>query len=183
MNLCFTETIEDYPGYLICRDGRVLSLARKTKRTGNKTHKGINHLTIPGKILKSLLDKSNGYYSVRLSRNGKTKKLYIHTLLGKAFIPNPENKRCINHINGDKTDNRLSNLEWVTHWENNDHSLNVLKKNVKDKSVVQMANGKTIKIFPKLKDVKKDGFSISPIGQRCRGNIKGSYRGFNWVFK
>lgn len=59
--------------------------------------------------------KSNsGYIQVRLSKEGKYYYKYVHRLLAEAFIPNPNNYRTINHINGDKTDNTLSNLEWVS---------------------------------------------------------------------
>jgi len=50
----------------------------------------------------------------------------IHRLVAQAFIPNPENKRTVNHKNGIRDDNRLCNLEWTTHSENNIHSFKVL---------------------------------------------------------
>ena len=61
-----------------------------------------------------------GYMVVSLCKNGKQKKVFVHRLLATAFIPNPENKRCIDHINGIRDDNRLENLRWVTHQENMD---------------------------------------------------------------
>tara|TARA_R110000787_G_scaffold34474_3_gene89199 strand:+ start:188 stop:655 length:468 start_codon:yes stop_codon:yes gene_type:complete len=60
----------------------------------------------------------NGYMEVSLCKNGKRKKFYVHRLLAIAFIPNPENKPCVDHINGVKDDNRLENLRWLTIKEN-----------------------------------------------------------------
>ena len=59
-----------------------------------------------------------GYMRIELSKNGKPKQLFVHRLLANAFIPNPENKKCVDHINGIRDDNRLENLRWVTHKEN-----------------------------------------------------------------
>ncbi len=66
---------------------------------------------------------SRGYLKVCLSFCGKSKKYYAHRLVAQAFIPNPDNKREVNHINGIKTDNSVKNLEWVTSKENNAHAV------------------------------------------------------------
>ena len=63
-----------------------------------------------------------GYLRVTLYKDGKTKNHYVHVLVAKAFIPNPEGKRQVNHINGDKADNRVENLEWLTPSENIHHA-------------------------------------------------------------
>ena len=59
-----------------------------------------------------------GYLRLRLTKNGKGKQFQIHRLVAEAFIPNPENKPYIDHINTDRTDNRVENLRWVTNKEN-----------------------------------------------------------------
>ena len=81
--------------------------------------------SLSGKILTNILDTS-GYYRVKLVCNdGISRKFLVHRLLAQVFIPNPENKPCVNHIDGDKTNNSLSNLEWVTVLENNLHAFKI----------------------------------------------------------
>ncbi len=64
----------------------------------------------------------HGYLQVGLSKNGKVKRFMVHRLVAKAFLDNAEERPAVNHKNGNKTDNRLSNLEWVTHRENMQHA-------------------------------------------------------------
>lgn len=65
-----------------------------------------------------------GYMKVNLyDSQGKCKKKYIHRLVAEAFIPNPDNKPNVNHINCDVKDNRLINLEWCTQSENIKHAI------------------------------------------------------------
>jgi subtilase family serine protease len=74
-------------------------------------------------IKKNTLGK-RGYYTVDLSLNGKRKNVKIHRLIAIHFIPNPECKKYVNHIDGIKTNNSISNLEWCTAMENNVHAKN-----------------------------------------------------------
>ena len=64
----------------------------------------------------------NGYYTVNIIENNKATVMYVHRLLALTFIPNPENKRTVNHIDGNKLNNSLSNLEWSTDKENIKHA-------------------------------------------------------------
>ena len=70
---------------------------------------------------------SHGYIRASLLKDYKTRTINVHRLVALAFIPNPENKPCIDHINGDKTDNRMINLRWVTHKENSNNPLTLKK--------------------------------------------------------
>ena len=107
------KSIKSYEGlYEISSLGRVKSL--NYRGTGKK------------KILKNI-ECSNGYLMVNLTKNGKQKQFKVHRLVAEAFIPNPEDKPCIDHINTIRTDNRVSNLRWVTQKENCNNELSKKK--------------------------------------------------------
>ena len=91
-----------YPNYLIYEDGRVFN-------------KKYNRFRKPA-------TNRNGYKYVNLCKNGKYKNFIIHRLIAEHYIPNPENKPCVDHINRDRLDNRVENLRWVTHSENNQNT-------------------------------------------------------------
>lgn len=75
------------------------------------------------KILKPFKSNHiNSYFQVALSIKGKVRKEYLHRLVAIAFVPNPNNKSEVNHKNGVKTDNKLENLEWVSHRDNMKHA-------------------------------------------------------------
>lgn len=63
------------------------------------------------------------YKAVTLCNNGIREEHLVHRLIAEAFIPNPENKPCVNHKDGDKMNNAVGNLEWVTHKENTLHAM------------------------------------------------------------
>lgn len=108
--------IKDYEGlYEVSNMGRVRSLDREIiTSNGKKIH-------LKGKILKLQLNNS-GYLFVGLNKHNK-KHFYVHFLVAKSFIPNLENKQFIDHINTNKTDNRVENLRWVTREENMNNPL------------------------------------------------------------
>jgi hypothetical protein len=83
--------------------------------------RGVHWNHANGNILKPFKE-TNGYLQIGLLRNGKRKYFMHHRLIAQAFIDNPNNYPCINHINGIKTDNRIENLEWCTHSQNIIHA-------------------------------------------------------------
>ena len=99
----------------------------------------------------------NGYDTISY----KNKTLYVHRLIAEAFIPNPNNYPCINHINGNKKDNRIENLEWCTYSHNNKEAYKLgLKKPAsqtnKHRSVVMLDDNKNeICVFEKMKYADK----------------------------
>lgn len=105
------KDIEGYGGsYQVSNLGNVKSLP---KGNGN----GYSE-----KILKT--DKTRSYECVSLSIEGKISRMFNHVLVAKTFIPNPENKSQVNHIDSNKFNNKVTNLEWVTPSENAIHALN-----------------------------------------------------------
>lgn len=98
---------------------------RQIQGYGNKyavNSDGAIRNTLTGTILKPTVSKPTGYAIVTLKwlENGEKKQRtqYVHRLVADAFLPNPASKRCIDHINAIKTDNRVCNLRWVTYSEN-----------------------------------------------------------------
>ncbi len=95
--------------YSISKDGRIWSHSRSKKIYINRK---TNKLYL-GKWLKTTKN-TDGYLHIHLSKNKKIKHFKIHRLVAQAHIPNPKNKPYINHINGNKIDNRIENLRWCT---------------------------------------------------------------------
>ena len=94
--------LKDYPNYSLTKEGVLTNISTNT-------------------IKKPWLG-NNGYLHVDLYHNNKSTKISMHRLMALTFIPNPNNKRVINHLDGDKTNNKLSNLEWATDSENIQHA-------------------------------------------------------------
>lgn len=138
---------------------------------------------------KVITDNGKGYKYVSLYDKGKCYRKYVHRLVAEAFIPNPENKPTVNHINGDKSDNRVENLEWVTQEENNKHAIRTgLRLNVGGgKEVVQIdKDGKEVATFKSVSEASRiTGISRSGIQECCKPYRKGQGRsagGFIWKF-
>lgn len=112
------KEIQGYPGYLVTDTGDIISTERRWKtRTGELYIVPRRHVIQQGKFW-------TGYKKVSINNaSGKRDTLSVHRLVAKAFVPNPENKPQVNHIDGNKENNNASNLEWVTHGENSRHAV------------------------------------------------------------
>lgn len=111
------KDIEGYEGiYQVSNLGRVKGVERLIL-----SEKRENFLV--SERLFSLVTSGNGYSTLVLSKNNTVKRFYVHRLVAQAFIPNPKNKRVVNHKNGVKTDNQVGNLEWNTYKENLHHAI------------------------------------------------------------
>ena len=140
--------------------GRVKSLDRDVKYPSGKIH----HLK--GRILNINIYKKSGINLVSLWKDNKGRTCQVHRLVALCFIPNLDGKPEINHIDGNRSNNAVSNLEWVTGSENMLHNYRVLGRHsnggVKRKMVECVETGE---IYESLSDAaRKNGVSQNAIG-------------------
>ena len=176
---------EDYPSYMINTKGEIKSLLT------NKTLKPSKH--------------KSGYMHVGLRRDGVSKTVKVHRLLAKAFIPNPENKPHVDHINGVRDDNRLENLRWCTNQENQSFELarlnnskaltgrkqspeavakraNTLQKSIGKRIEQYTLDGEYIKTFNSANEIQRQlGIWSAGVLKCCDGKFASS-KGFIWKY-
>ena len=170
--------------YQISNFGRVKSLKRE-----NVFYCGLRKEYLKRSVKEKILNysKSNrGYLQVCLTKNGKSKTFLVHRLVAKTFIENVYNKSQVNHIDGNKENNSVNNLEWCTSSENNKHAFvlglnkprNIRKVNQYDK------NGNFIKQWNCITDFfRKNNINLksSNITNCCKGRRKTAY-GYIWKY-
>lgn len=126
-----------------------------------------------------------GYKHVGLTINKKPKSCRVHRLVAIAFIPNPDDKPYVNHINGVRSDNRMENLEWVTPAENTQHAVSIgLMKPTREREVVQYSlNGEKIKVYCSINEAARQTNSlVEKIVQCCQYQRK-THNNFQWRYK
>lgn len=137
-----------------------------------------------GRILKPSLNK-NGYLRLWLCKNNKRKHLYLHRIIATAFIDNPDEKPCVNHIDENKLNNDLSNLEWCTVRENLIHGTRTKRAAEKCfKKVIQLdLNDNVLNEFESMVQAEQEtGVSRRNISSCCNGKRK-SAGGYKWMKK
>ena len=138
---------------------------------------------IRGTKILSPTDNGKGYKFVFLSKNGKGYRQYVHRIVARAFVSNPDSKPYVNHYNGIRADNRACNLEWVTQSENELHKyarLGFLQKTAKP--VVQIDGDSVIKAYASIHEASRaTGCGTKEIKWCCCGKIKQTH-GLHWRF-
>lgn len=175
--------IKDFPDYYVTDTGDVYSRKYQPKTNPDCRIKKISvHIS------------NKGYKMVNLCLDGKMFFKTIHRLVANAFIPNPENKPCINHIDGNKQNNNVSNLEWVTQKENMQHAFKILKckpsmlgrfgkNNPKSLPVLQIKDNIIIAEFYGISDAERiTGINHRHISDCCKGK-RHFCGGYQWKYK
>lgn len=188
------KPIQGYEGlYEVSSYGRIKSLPRIIKGKGQhyRQHKGriLKPITISAKL---------PYTRVDLCKEGKYAHTSIHRLVAETFIPNPENKPCVNHKDGIKSNNYIDNLEWCTYSENTRHAfaLGLMKgsnapmpcmqgaKHPMAIPIVQLnKDGTFVRSYDFMKAVIKKGFKYEPIHYAVTYSATGNSQGYRWMSK
>lgn len=181
------KPIQGYEGlYEVSNIGRVKALPKVFR---NKLGY-LNHFK--EKFLSPVKD-GKGYLMVWLFLEGKGRKMFkVHRLVASAFIPNPENKPQVDHINTKVYDNRVENLRWVTEKENSNNELTLIHNaahaikgaNNKDAKRVNQytMSGEFVKEWGCMTDIEREyGYNHSKVSMCCNGKRSHAY-GYRWSF-
>lgn len=131
-----------------------------------------------GKVLKNRIN-TVGYSTVALCKgDGKTKQIYVHRLVAKAFIENPDNLPQVNHIDENKRNNNVSNLAWVTASQNQRHSAHQHSCKINQLNL----DGELVKQWESSMQIQRElGYSTGYIIDCCKGKYKQAYN-FRWEY-
>lgn len=148
-----------------------------------------------GKLgIKSTRAIYTGYVYVDFSVNQKTRSMRLHRLVALTYLPNPENKPHVNHKDGNKLNNHVDNLEWVTRSENMRHAFDVLKMrpgwlgkkgkhHCQSKRIEKISDsGVLLSTYDSVREAAKaSGIHASTIAQRARGELR-QVDGYSWKY-
>lgn len=132
--------------------------------------------------------RKQSYLHVKLCKNNRYRHYTVHRLVARAFIPNPENYPCIDHIDGNGENNVFKNLRWCTRSMNNRNPISIERQSLSHKGkvmnsirrkVVQLKDGNIVKIYDSLSCAEKDGFRHSCVSRACSKQLS-KYKGFEW---
>ena len=173
------QIITDYPAYKITDKGEIYSLFKyKTSIISDEW-----------RLVQPVYDKSCGYLIVTLcDGNGKRQNKRVHRLLMEAFVPNPENKAHVNHKDGNKLNNCLSNLEWATPSENARHAANTglcdERRKAQEVAIIQMdTDFNKVAEHVSLHQAGRDtGIAWQNISKVVRG-LRHTAGGYRWKYK
>jgi hypothetical protein len=180
------KDIKDFEGlYQVSNKGRVKSL----KRLYLSANGGQRH--IEEHIVKTQYSK--GYLRIHICKNGKYYSKSVHRLVAEAFISNPENKPCVDHINGKRDDNRIENLKWCTIKENNNNPIykennrnaRVGGKNCNSKWVAKLDdNNVLLCVYDSISNALKDNnVRNGHISECCNGKYgHKTFKGYKWQY-
>ena len=160
------KDIPEYKGlYQASNLGNIRSLDREVIQLSNGGKAYFKH-TREGRILSQGI-QNGGYPVVSISVNAKRKICTVHRLVASAFIDNPNNYRDVNHKDGNKQNNNIENLEWVSHSENIKHSYRVLKQKRHYKPIRCIDTGE---IYTSCKEASiLTGINVSSINHAING--------------
>lgn len=151
------RTVKNYEGiYEVSNQGRVKSLSRYVKQD--------KHIRLVSERILKASKRNDGYKIVSLCRDGNKYIGLVHRLVAEAFLPNPENKIDVDHINTIRDDNRVVNLRWATRKENLNNEISI-KRQGKKKKVKCITTGE---VFDSITSAsKKCNISNHSIGACC----------------
>lgn len=171
----YLKTIVDFPNYKVDSEGRVYN------NQGNELRQTKNR---------------SGYLVVKLCRDGFEKQCSVHRLVASAFYDNPDQSLEVNHIDGNKENNHIGNLEWVTRSENLKHAYNhglrkshlTIDDRRKGASIIKEISSRPVRvietgrIYPSLRDCAKSmNCDVSAISKCCNG-VANQHHGYHFTF-